>query len=646
MKQTGRFFTLHNNKDGKPEDRPVKNLFLFFNQGSVRKVETKTNDNGEFDFDLPVGSYTIQINQGAGFDILDLFAGVPFELTATSSQTALNDWLMNPVAAGVDSNPIVTRMLSIQLQVNKDANDAKNAKLVMTENGYVNTKQATLAYLFGSPANGKYYTVDGDPNFIGMTPENRSAAYVDVTNHYNPNGTYIVMVWTQATGSIKKSYTISKDNGVWQKPVEIIKVGSYGIGDILAVSGSFFSKTASGFYRDQSNSNGYPVASNLNSVIFGYGKDRMNGIAIQAVSNDAWIFNDATKVFNKIVTQDNYGVIDYKSIASNGIIQRATNVGSIIKEEYLINSGEWNVQIKKPDGSTSRYNFPFREGINKIGDDPAKYGLGLTRTEHVTFLASTSNDDRIKSLMARGNGIYRMIGNVGTAQNPAILTMHSSDSDEEISSLIAVDMYRNRVSVAFRLNRTAPVVQGDFYTTLNTTVDSNGNIKKASPIIKLFHDRIEWNQDFKEPPILEKIATGTYKISNTHGLSRDGWTYEKPKNKDGNYFFKIRVQKLDDGCIITVHDYYVADEEVEIIDEHGNARMVKKQVEVFSMPRDIKPEERWIDLRFHEQIYTLTSELPKLNIPYRELWGVEPYIPPIMEQIEDENIAFLDQRAF
>lgn len=143
----------------------------------------------------------------------------------------------------------------------------------------------------------------------------------------------------------------------------------------------------------------------------------------------------------------------------------------------------------------------------------------------------------------------------------------------------------------------------EFYTTKNTTVDSNGNIKKASPIIKLFHDRIEWNQDFKEDPVFEKLAVGIYKISNTYDLAREGWTHEKPRGKDGNTYFKIKVQKLDDGCIISVHDYFVDHEDVTIIDDVGNKQTVKKQIEVLSQARDIKPEERWIDLRFFEKIY-------------------------------------------
>lgn len=135
----------------------------------------------------------------------------------------------------------------------------------------------------------------------------------------------------------------------------------------------------------------------------------------------------------------------------------------------------------------------------------------------------------------------------------------------------------------------------------NTTVDSNGFIKSASPIIRLFDDRIETNDQFKEAPVFEKIGVGTYKISNTLGLAKEGWTYEKPRGKDGNPYFRIIVKKTDDGCIISVHDEFEALEEATITDIDGNERKINKVVKILGEARDIKPHERWIDLRFHEE---------------------------------------------
>ncbi len=141
----------------------------------------------------------------------------------------------------------------------------------------------------------------------------------------------------------------------------------------------------------------------------------------------------------------------------------------------------------------------------------------------------------------------------------------------------------------------------NIFHTENTTIDSNGFLKAASPIIRLFNDRIETNSQFKEEPVFEKIGVGTYKISNTLGLAKEGWTYEKPRGKDGNPYFHIKVDKLEDGCIISVHDVFEALEEATIVDIDGSERKINKVVKILGEARDIKDHERWIDLRFHEE---------------------------------------------
>ncbi|WP_265498913.1 phage tail fiber protein [Providencia rustigianii] len=59
-----------------------------------------------------------------------------------------------------------------------------------------------------------------------------------------------------------------------------------------------------------------------------------------------------------------------------------------------------------------------------------------------------------------------------------------------------------------------------FYTTKNTTKDANGNLRAASPIIKVFSDHIELN-DESEGVELEKLGTGRYKLKGTLGMNSD-----------------------------------------------------------------------------------------------------------------------------
>ncbi len=126
------------------------------------------------------------------------------------------------------------------------------------------------------------------------------------------------------------------------------------------------------------------------------------------------------------------------------------------------------------------------------------------------------------------------------------------------------------------------------YSAYNTTVDSNGNIKAASPIIKLFNDHIESNDSFKEKPSLEKLSTGVYKISNTLGLAKEGWYIETPKDKNGLPYFMV--------------DWEQDEESQDVI-----IRVFKKKLDLETLdfvngdPVDIGQDQRWIDLRFHEE---------------------------------------------
>ncbi|MTC48949.1 hypothetical protein GKR59_04710 [Providencia alcalifaciens] len=60
----------------------------------------------------------------------------------------------------------------------------------------------------------------------------------------------------------------------------------------------------------------------------------------------------------------------------------------------------------------------------------------------------------------------------------------------------------------------------EFYSTGNTTKDSNGNLKAASPVIKVYSDHVELN-DESEGVELEKLGTGRYKLKGTLGMNSD-----------------------------------------------------------------------------------------------------------------------------
>ena len=126
-----------------------------------------------------------------------------------------------------------------------------------------------------------------------------------------------------------------------------------------------------------------------------------------------------------------------------------------------------------------------------------------------------------------------------------------------------------------------------FYTTTNTTKDSNGFLKAASPIVKVFADRVELNDDAERQNVTYKRhGIGDYTITTVSGLSTDGWYIELPKDMNGNPKVAVTLSEVDG--VISLKSY---------------KRIFSMETFTFEPdldnPLDI-PDTRWIDLRLNE----------------------------------------------
>ena len=117
------------------------------------------------------------------------------------------------------------------------------------------------------------------------------------------------------------------------------------------------------------------------------------------------------------------------------------------------------------------------------------------------------------------------------------------------------------------------------------TVDSNGVIKKASPIVRLFADKIELNDEAEEQDItFERLGIGDYLIKGSLGFAQEGWYIEMPKDANGNVLVAVVYKQLPNNDISVKTYAKKFDEETGDI------------VPNTDKPRDI-PETRWVDLR-------------------------------------------------
>ncbi|MEX9894615.1 hypothetical protein AB7W86_08525, partial [Providencia rettgeri] len=141
------------------------------------------------------------------------------------------------------------------------------------------------------------------------------------------------------------------------------------------------------------------------------------------------------------------------------------------------------------------------------------------------------------------------------------------------------------------------------YHTGNTTKDSNGNLKAASPIVKLFADDIELN-DESEGVEMEHLGIGHYLIKGVVGFNADGaWGINNgfviPQDHNGKNMVLIDYEVRSDGDIeVFVFHQQNADmperfqnKRIKHFDEEG----VPVYFENYE-PCDV-PESRWIDMR-------------------------------------------------
>ncbi|CAB5651326.1 hypothetical protein [Providencia rettgeri] len=141
------------------------------------------------------------------------------------------------------------------------------------------------------------------------------------------------------------------------------------------------------------------------------------------------------------------------------------------------------------------------------------------------------------------------------------------------------------------------------YTVKNTTKDSNGNLKAASPVVKLFADHIETN-DESEGVEMEHLGVGHYLIKGVVGFNSDGaWGINSgfviPQDHNGKNMVLIDYEVRPDGDIeIFVFHQQNADmperfqnKRIKYIDKDGNPVYYENYE-----PCDV-PESRWIDMR-------------------------------------------------
>ena len=160
-------------------------------------------------------------------------------------------------------------------------------------------------------------------------------------------------------------------------------------------------------------------------------------------------------------------------------------------------------------------------------------------------------------------------------------------------------------------------------TAANTTVDSNGFIKNASPIVELYADKIELNDEAQQQDItFEKLGVGDYLIKGSTGFAQEGWYVETPKDANGNVLFSVIYTTLENGDIsVKTYKKKFDFETVSIVADLDN-------------PVDIT-ENRWIDLRLQELPQSEIEMPESIAPPEFQPTGLAQAVATVMESYHD-----------
>ncbi|MDC4340134.1 phage tail protein [Acinetobacter baumannii] len=217
--------------------------------------------------------------------------------------------------------------------------------------------------------------------------------------------------------------------------------------------------------------------------------------------------------------------------------------------------------------------------VLKVGD----FGIG---SDPILLGDNTSLDvpvDKFTSLLTHKNGT------VAAQYGAGLQFRHPSGRLSRIfmGSLAAVRLFVIQTQLDASNNQTHQIAE--VLHSLNTTTDSNGFVKKASPIVQLFSSEIKFNDEAEKQNLyFEKIDIGDYLLKGSLGFAQEGWYIEVPKDANGNTVVAVEYSTLENGDLsIKTYKRKFDFELAAVVADHEN-------------PMDI-PEGRWIDIRLHEE---------------------------------------------
>lgn len=184
----------------------------------------------------------------------------------------------------------------------------------------------------------------------------------------------------------------------------------------------------------------------------------------------------------------------------------------------------------------------------------------------------------------------RTAANKGTSGDAYLLNFTNGHSNLTENNSYQIEFNTTATQVSFRgalWGMGSYTTWREFYTTANTIKDSNGNLKAASPVIKVFADHIEPNEE-SEGIELKNLHTGIYQIKGVLGMHSDAsWG-----GINGGITIPSGINQLPlvyvDYDVLVAGDQHPFNGELVTADEHGDIVIYTSYRKHFDLPQNVQ----------------------------------------------------------
>lgn len=371
--------------------------------------------------------------------------------------------------------------------------------------------------------------------------------------------------YDEGTASLAADGTVTGVGTSWRKPLTLIRVGATMIFNTSPISIVTIAEVLSDTSIRAFNEKGFTAPAGTQYFILAHDGITVEGLAqnvaetLRYYQSQNWVLADENG--NVRIEDGGTGASDAAGARSKlglGSVATMSNVP-------LANGGTGatdaagarnNLEL----GSASTLNVGGNSGnAMRVGD------FGLGRPDGAMVFNTTSQDVLLAGLDQYGLTVFRNNQQIAAPwdiwnYSPSLF-LRAGDTYGMISipfeNAGKIKVFGGSVGFGWRNTRT-------IYDTVNTTVDSNGFLKAASPIVKVFGDgKYEVNEE-SEGAIVERVSVGVYRISGVLGLNSDaawggvngGFEIPLDINKQARVWIDYKVEPEGSIILKTYHRTY------------------------------------------------------------------------------------------